>query len=95
MADRNINIADAKAHLSELVERAAAGESVVLTRRGRPVARKAFRTAARFTDQAGIGLRAGDALHLATASAHGATLVTLDQKLLQAAPAVAVDTLAP
>ena len=60
-----------------------------------PVAREAFRTAARFTDQAGIGLRAGDALHLATASAHGATLVTLDQKLLQAAPAVAVDTLAP
>jgi len=54
-----------------------------------------FRTAAHFADQAGIGLRAGDALHLATASAHGATLVTLDQKLLEAAPAVAVDVLAP
>lgn len=54
-----------------------------------------FRTAAHFADQAGIGLRAGDTLHLATASAHGATLVTLDQKLLKAAPAVAVDVLAP
>ena len=39
MADRNINIADAKAHFSELVEQAAAGETVVLTRRGRPIAR--------------------------------------------------------
>lgn len=34
-----INIADAKARLSELVERAAAGEPVCITRRGKPVAR--------------------------------------------------------
>lgn len=60
-----------------------------------PVSRDDFRTAAHFADQAGIGLRAGDALHLAVASGHGATLVTLDQKLLNAAPAVAVDVRAP
>ncbi|HTU52717.1 MAG TPA: type II toxin-antitoxin system prevent-host-death family antitoxin [Acetobacteraceae bacterium] len=34
----NVSIADAKAHLSELVERAAAGETVRITRRGKPVA---------------------------------------------------------
>lgn len=33
-----INLADAKAHLSELVERAAAGEPVQILRRGKPVA---------------------------------------------------------
>jgi prevent-host-death family protein len=35
---RNINLADAKAHLSKLVERAAAGDTVCITRRGKPVA---------------------------------------------------------
>ena len=34
----SVNLADAKAHLSELVERAAAGEAVGITRRGKPVA---------------------------------------------------------
>jgi prevent-host-death family protein len=34
----SVNLADAKAHLSELVERAAAGEPVRITRRGRPIA---------------------------------------------------------
>lgn len=33
-----INLADAKARLSELVERAAAGERLVITKRGKPVA---------------------------------------------------------
>jgi prevent-host-death family protein len=33
-----VNLADAKAHLSELVERAAAGEAVCITRRGKAVA---------------------------------------------------------
>jgi len=55
------------------------------------VSREAFRSAGHLADQAEIGLRAGDALHLAVASAHGATLCTLDQRLLEAAPAVAVD----
>ena len=30
---------DAKTHLAELLERAAAGEDIVITKRGRPVAR--------------------------------------------------------
>ncbi len=37
MAD--ISLADAKARLSELVGRAAAGEAIQITRRGRPIAR--------------------------------------------------------
>jgi len=36
---RSVNLADAKAHLSKLVERAAAGESVCIMRRGEPVAK--------------------------------------------------------
>jgi prevent-host-death family protein len=35
---RNVNLADAKANLSKLIERAAAGETVRITRRGKPVA---------------------------------------------------------
>lgn len=35
----SVNLADAKAHLSELVAQAEAGESVCITRRGKPVAR--------------------------------------------------------
>jgi prevent-host-death family protein len=34
-----INLADAKARLSELVDRVEAGDSVNITRRGKPVAR--------------------------------------------------------
>jgi prevent-host-death family protein len=34
-----INLADAKAHLSELIDRVEAGDSINITRRGRPVAR--------------------------------------------------------
>ena len=34
----NVNLADAKAHLSKLVDRAAAGDTVRITRRGKPVA---------------------------------------------------------
>ncbi len=35
----NVNLADAKARLSELVQRAAAGDTVCIVRRGKPVAR--------------------------------------------------------
>lgn len=35
----NVNLADAKAHLSELVDRVQAGDTIDITRRGRPVAR--------------------------------------------------------
>ena len=51
-----------------------------------------FRAAARFADQHELGLRAGDALHLAVASEHGATLHTLDQRLAEAGPALRVPT---
>jgi hypothetical protein len=49
-----------------------------------------FRTAARFVDQHALGLRAGDALHLAIASDHGATVHTLDQRLADAGPALGI-----
>lgn len=51
-----------------------------------------FRAAARFADQHRLGLRAGDALHLAIASEHGATMYTLDQRLAEAGPALGVPT---
>lgn len=34
----SVNLADAKAHLSELVAQAEAGEDICITRRGKPVA---------------------------------------------------------
>ena len=52
-----------------------------------------FRTAAKFADQHAFGLRAGDALHLATALEHRATVHTLDQSLAAAGPALGVPTL--
>ena len=51
-----------------------------------------FRTAAKFVDQHMLGLRAGDALHLAIASEHGAMVHTLDQRLAEAGPALGVPT---
>ena len=51
-----------------------------------------FRTAARFADHHTLGLRAGDALHLAIALEHGATLYTLDRLLAEAGPALGVPT---
>ena len=36
---RRVNLAEAKAHLSELVTAAATGETVCILRRGKPVAR--------------------------------------------------------
>ena len=57
-----------------------------------PVAAGHFRAAAKFVDQHALALRAGDALHLATASDHGATVHTLDQRLAEAGPALGVAT---
>jgi len=37
-AERTVSVAEAKAHLSELIADAEAGETVVITRRGEPVA---------------------------------------------------------
>lgn len=57
-----------------------------------PVTSSHFRAAAKFTDQHTLGLRAGDALHLATASEHGATIHTLDQRLADAGTVLGVPT---
>lgn len=51
-----------------------------------------FRTAAKFVDQHALGLRAGDALHLAVASDNGAAVQTLDRRLAEAGPALGVPT---
>ena len=58
-----------------------------------PVSGAQFRTAATFADQYALGLRAGDALHLAIAAEHGATLCTLDRRLADAGGALGVTTL--
>lgn len=57
-----------------------------------PVTSSQFQTAARFVDLHHLGLRAGDALHLATASDAGAVVHTLDQRLAQAGPELGVPT---
>lgn len=57
-----------------------------------PVTGAHFRTAAKFVDQQALGLRAGDALHLATASEHGAVVHTLDRRLAEAGPVLGVPT---
>lgn len=52
-----------------------------------------FRTGARFADQSQLGLRAGDALHLAICAEHGTELCTLDRRLANAGSKVGVPTL--
>jgi predicted nucleic acid-binding protein len=51
-----------------------------------------FRTAARFAEHDALGLRAGDALHLAVCADYGGTLATLDRRLSQAGLALGVKT---
>lgn len=51
-----------------------------------------FRVAAKFVDLHTLGLRPRDALHLAIASEHGATVFTLDERLAGAGPIVGVAT---
>ena len=60
-----------------------------------PIGPGHFRTAARFADQRELGLRAGDALHLAVSAEQGATLCTMDRRLFEAGPALGVATLTP
>jgi uncharacterized protein len=58
-----------------------------------PISGLHFRIAARFADQQALGLRAGDALHLAVCADHGAALRTLDRRLSEAGPALGVQTM--
>lgn len=55
-----------------------------------PIESGHFRAAARYADLHDLSLRAGDALHLAVASDHGATLQTLDKRLAAAAQSLGV-----
>jgi predicted nucleic acid-binding protein len=57
-----------------------------------PVTGGHFRAAAKFVDQHALGLRAGDALHLAIASDQGATVHTLDRRLAEAGPVIGAPT---
>lgn len=46
-----------------------------------PVTASDFAAAARFADRHDLGLRAGEALHLAVATQHRSTVLTLDRRL--------------
>jgi len=78
---RPVHRADALAAFTALAE-----ESLSVL----PLSRLDFRTAARFADQHGRGLRAGDALHLAVAANHGTRLLSLDRTQVEAAKALGV-----
>jgi uncharacterized protein len=58
-----------------------------------PVSREQFRLAARFVDQYALGLRAGDALHLAICAEQSLTLCTLDRRLGEGGSALGVKTM--
>ena len=55
-----------------------------------PITRDHFLAAARFANQSGLGLRAGDALHVAVAAELGATLCTMDKRVAEAAVVLGV-----
>lgn len=57
-----------------------------------PITGPQFRTATYFVDQFRLGLRAGDALHLAVCAEHGATLCSLDRRLVEAGPPLGIKT---
>ena len=54
-----------------------------------------FRRASAISGRDDINIRAPDALHLAIAEAHSATICTLDMKMYQAADAVGIARLMP
>ncbi|MDG2520690.1 type II toxin-antitoxin system VapC family toxin [Caulobacter segnis] len=56
------------------------------------VSKTQFRTAARFVEQHSLGLRAGDALHLAVAFDHGARVQTLDRRMADAGMSLGIPT---
>jgi len=73
-----VSLAEAKAHLSELLDKVELGEEVIITRHGKPVAH--LRAAVPLNP-----LRAGDVLHLAIAGNHHARVVyRLDKTMIRA-----------
>lgn len=55
-----------------------------------PVSAGHYRAAAKIADQHLLGLRAGDALHIAIAADQGAVVHTLDRRLAEAGPTLGV-----
>jgi hypothetical protein len=51
-----------------------------------------FRSAAQIADQHALGIRAGDALHLAVAIDHSAMFCTLDRRLAEGGKAIGANT---
>ena len=64
---QTISLADAKAHLSRLIELVEQGEEVTITRRGKPVARLVAEQAARQELPSLAALRAGQPLQTESA----------------------------
>jgi predicted nucleic acid-binding protein len=60
-----------------------------------PITEAHFAGAASYIDHIDLGLRAGDALHLAVAAGAGQMMVTLDKLLANAATALGVRMLMP
>lgn len=58
-----------------------------------PISAEHFRSATHFVKQYATGLRAGDALHLAVASANAASLCTLDRRMASAGETLGVSVL--
>ena len=58
-----------------------------------PVSGQHFRSAARLADQHSLGLRAGDALHLAICVDLGATICSLDRRFGEVRPLMGVQAL--
>lgn len=58
-----------------------------------PLSGAHFRMAAHFADRHELGLRAGDALHLAVVREAGVTLCTLDRRLAEGGQALGIATL--
>jgi predicted nucleic acid-binding protein len=54
-----------------------------------------FLSAARFADQYALGLRAGDALHLAVCASYGASVCTFDKRQALAGVALGIRTFSP
>lgn len=57
-----------------------------------PVTRRHFQTAALYADRHDLGLRAGDALHLAVVVDQGLTMCTRDVRMAEAGPALGIST---
>lgn len=57
-----------------------------------PILASDFGRASRLAEKHELGLRGGDALHLAIAERHGATLCTLDKRQAEAACALSIET---